>query len=253
MMRQTRLTAGAVCPVVLIIWAVASAQHEAPQVAPPGGPDISARFDKLYAEWCAQRAQAPLASSEADTRMWFQGPAWAGILSLGSRAISHIMSKLPQDHVLGYALLQLTGFRYHIRRTGDAPQRWVWVVDEFPDLSARGGPPDATLIWRRWYTLGRDWVPQQFADIYSGYSDQARRGDHEAAQATLGRLADLGVAALPAVMERVRAGDGRLVVVAAELTNGALPRNSSPMQCLQWWEANKQDWLIPWPEQGGEE
>lgn len=239
------LTAGTVCAGVVLAVCVAPVQDATVR----SETDMQAQFDRIHMEWLAHRQHVQGMSSQMDFSRWFEGPAWESILQLGVRAVPQIIERLPQDHALGHALHHITGFRYHVRRTGEVAEASTWVVEEFPDIARAGGPPDAVRIWQRWYVEGREWVPERFNELQYRYQNATAAEDAETAEAALEAITKLGVAVLPSLMERIRAGDDTLVGVVAAITGNAIAPDSSGTECLHWWEANQQDWLIPWLEE----
>ncbi len=65
---------------------------------------------------------------------------------------------------------------------------------------------------------------------------------------------DLGVLALPLAIEKIREGDTDLIAAINYWTDDALQKSADDAgvaadkmseYCLKWWEANKENWLLP--------
>jgi hypothetical protein len=62
---------------------------------------------------------------------------------------------------------------------------------------------------------------------------------------SVAKMKELGTAALALMMSKVSAEDVGLMAAISELTDGAVAKDATQAQCVAWWEANKQHWLIP--------
>jgi len=49
------------------------------------------------------------------------------------------------------------------------------------------------------------------------------------------------------MVDKIKMGDTELIEVVSELTAGKVKHNATAEECLDWWEKNKEDWLIPFP------
>jgi hypothetical protein len=49
------------------------------------------------------------------------------------------------------------------------------------------------------------------------------------------------------IKDKVGLGDQELVPLVSTLTGGKVDPNASTSQCVSWWEQNKEQWLIPFP------
>jgi hypothetical protein len=77
---------------------------------------------------------------------------------------------------------------------------------------------------------------------------------HRVMQLPLGVFAvALGTAVLPRMMEKLEAGDERILPAFRQIAVGqpVIPPEvaESREACLNWWKASKQDWIIPFPDQ----
>jgi hypothetical protein len=177
----------------------------------------------------------------------YENEPFREIVALGVTAIPHIVEKQKEDHSLGQALQQITKWKCHIVREGKSPNEWVWTVEEFPNMRLQSGPPDARVLWLRWWNEGRKQTGLWHQSIWQEWRDLKKQGKEQAAKDKYQRLIDLGIAALPVIMEKVAAGDRELVPLVSQLTTAKVDPNASIEQCVSWWEQNKEQWLIPFP------
>ncbi len=86
--------------------------------------------------------------------------------------------------------------------------------------------------------------------------------DETKAGSALRKIEWLGKAALPLMVEKFRAGDYDMVPLMAKMTGAAACTMASrpgetvesrARDCLAWWEANKDEWTIPFPDAGDQE
>ena len=141
-------------------------------------------------------------------------------------------------------------------RSGADPTEYVWTVDEFPDLSSAGGPPDARVLWLRWWETGREEVPERFEELYDTWRSLREQGEEQAAAETYERIKDLGIVALPLLIEKARKGDRDVIPAILYLsdgevvgdsgaTSGRRKRDPSPSECVAWWEKHGEKWVLP--------
>jgi hypothetical protein len=212
-------------------------------VAPAIGASVDQEFERLYQEWQASRRQIVGISSDMDVNAVFKNnPAWRKIVDLGVEAVPVIMEKMKTDPHVSAALLEITKWRYHINRTG-TPGNHVWTVEEFPDVHQTKGPP-LDLI-ERWWVEFRPQVPQRFAALYEEYNSLKDQGKKEEAEEKLLRIKDLGIDALPLLIDKIQQGDTSLIPAVAYLTDKKVPESASSSECVSWWAANKAKLTLP--------
>jgi hypothetical protein len=168
------------------------------------------------------------------------------------------MAKLPKDPLLNAAMWDITKFRYHVRRSGQSPREYVWTLEEFPDLQGKTGPPEYSQIWLRWWRENPKWTSDRFAKVYADWKLLTGQGKDKEAEEKYQGIKDLGIAALPYMMDRVKQGDRGLMPAISYLTDSVVPGDAQAAECLEWWEKNKEQWTIPFgplptePSQAGE-
>lgn len=69
-------------------------------------------------------------------------------------------------------------------------------------------------------------------------------GDEIKTQKILKEIENLGILALPLLVEEIAKGEDPLIQIVAELTDGQVAEDASPTACLAWWAANKSYWTM---------
>jgi len=135
--------------------------------------------------------------------------------------------------------------RVRFRRLGGGGKM---KIAEFPELGgdlSRGR--DNRKVWRRFLEVGRDRAEARFSQRYGDYA-RLRRESPEKTKAIKSQVSAItrwGLAALPLMMEKIAEGDTSLVPLVSELVDGKVAPDATQAQCLAWWQANKERWLIP--------
>jgi hypothetical protein len=106
-----------------------------------------------------------------------------------------------------------------------------------------------TKMVLEWWPIARNQTPRQFSILYErwkGLKDAS--GGEDQIREVLRRMGDLGIAVLPAAMDKIAHGDDELIpFVSSMVGSTGIDRRASYAQCLSWWERNKREWLIPFP------
>ena len=101
-------------------------------------------------------------------------------------------------------------------------------------------------LWKHWYKIGPQWTKQQFKSKYDDWKETKNK--HPQKGSVLNqkeqKLSQLGVAALPLLIEKIDAGDTELIVVVSKLTHGDVERTATKQEVLLWWQNNKDTWTV---------
>jgi hypothetical protein len=114
----------------------------------------------------------------------------------------------------------------------------------FPEL---GPVRSEVYVWEHWLKVGRGWTAARFEEWYE--QGRAQMIAHsQAPEMALSRLDVLGFAALPHYIEKLKQGETIVIPMIRRLTQRELPEDVTQAQVLQWWEREKDRWLIPWQD-----
>ncbi|MFW6119279.1 MAG: hypothetical protein ACOC7S_03005 [Planctomycetota bacterium] len=102
------------------------------------------------------------------------------------------------------------------------------------------GSREELQLFIQWWDAGQARTNQMFGEAYAD-------GDMK-------RIAALGVAALPLMMDKLKEGDTRMLQCVRQVAVGQpdIPESttSDADSSLEWWQTNKQKWIVPFPDQG---
>ena len=236
----------AICHFTGVMLAVLAHLHTGAVAQEDRGQELKRVFSEKHRAWLESRREVQGITSVLDRKAVFDdNQAAEEIVALGIPAVPLLLEKLDEDPFLGYVLWRITKWKYGIERLGERAPDFVWVVQEFPDLVGDTGPPHNSRVWRRWWHEGRKSTADWFADRYREWKDAKEHGRTDEAAAKYQRLKDLGLPALPLMIDKVRAGDTELVAAITYLTDGKLTQTASQEQCLGWWQANNKKYTLP--------
>ena len=156
------------------------------------------------------------------------------IAKLGTRVLPYLVEKANEtgDMSLGLPVYIIT------RKTFE---RSEWPEGKLGDSRTK------VRLYIAWWEKGRKLTPQQFVKRHLEWKNQKNQGNDNEAKRKLENIRALGIAALPMIIDKVSLGQIELVPLLSALTSGKIDPNASIQQCLSWWEQNKKDWLIPFP------
>lgn len=102
-------------------------------------------------------------------------------------------------------------------------------------------------LWFRWFQQGSKFVEPRFNAIYSRWKKMKKetKGEKYVARKEFNKMIDLGIPAIPFMVQKVKRGEIEFIPVISKLTDGKLKKTSTQSECLDWWNKNKQKWLIP--------
>jgi hypothetical protein len=220
--------------------------------------NLKAVFETKYKAWkdyCSQ----PSISLSSNTTPYINNNPYREMIKLGIPALPYMMEKIGSDpsghflcavmpHNLKTAVPMITKKKFHITQTGQKPGEFRWSVEEFPDMKELDKPPVGYKLWLRWWKEGATCTSQQFEKFYREWKDFSQEGTQTEAKAKYQRMIELGVAALPYMIEKVGQGDVELVPAISELTDSKVNKDAKPTECLNWWKENKEKWIISFPE-----
>lgn len=216
---------------------------------PFGTAGASARieFHRRYERWKKHVASVPPSlSSTFPVKQYYENEPYRNLIALGPAYLPYFTDMAEEDGSSWAPIYDITKWRPEYRRKGDGPTKWVWELDGFPESSSRRGPPGPADLWRFWWEQGRHKVPTVFEGLYRKWKQKESEGNRAEAGKLLKRITNLGLFALPCVVEKVLAGDEGLRPVLVELTDGAISKDTDAATTKAWWQTKKQGWAILW-------
>jgi len=155
------------------------------------------------------------------------------IIDLGTPAVPYMVEKIEEGcWPLGDAVTVITKKRFE--------------EYEQPEYHVRDSKSTAAAV-AKWWPKARKETPHQFNQRYSQWKDLKKQGKEKEAKEKLEEIRALGIASLPIIIEKVKQGDNELIPIVSKLTDGQVDPNANTSQCVSWWQQNKEQWLIPFP------
>lgn len=199
-----------------------------PQVCAAGEQDdIGAELDRRIAAWYKDWHENYSLSPFPTRSKYFDD-----IVELGLPAVPYMMERMQRGSMfMSVAIRRITGKQF---AEDERPEKW------------RGGVRDNGRMLVKWWPKARKETPKRFKRLYSEWKELENKGESLEAQKKRREIEHLGVAALPLIMERVEAGDIGLIPMAQKITKGKT-KGKSQSECTDWWEKNRDQWQIPFP------
>jgi len=248
---------------------VALAQDDSPQDEPLTPEQVRAEFERRYDAWRESlrqmRVEEYLPHGDPLLTKATARPYWQ-MMDLGLPALPYMMQKMEAgDWWLARGVYVIAKRRFHrseysnpadygdARTKSDMLLAWWHRGEEgtqrrFDELYAKWREfksPQRTLLWTAEVYLSDD----------DGQLSSPRVGmEFTQAGEVYDAIECLGIAALPHIVETLKQGHTDLLATALDLTDGAggLGEPTAPPKIedfLQWWEANKHRYAIPWPDE----
>lgn len=105
-------------------------------------------------------------------------------------------------------------------------------------------------FWSDWWQNGEKLTEESFNAIYSKWNKMKKetKGEKYVAHKEFNKMIDLGIPTIPFMVEKITRGEIEFIPVISKLTDGKLKKGATQAECLEWWNKNKQQWLIPFGE-----
>jgi hypothetical protein len=203
---------------------------------------LQQEFEQRYRAWRGEMASVVSPTGSPDLR---PSAARDELVAMGVPSVPILIERY-YEYGLPIVLASITKWHLGWEKAKTPGGDLMWICEEFPEVSyAMGESLDWRTLPRRWWEEADVLVPRLFAERYRLWKDAVAQGPPEEVAKRLKRLRDLGVWALPLMIEKVRAGDADLIASVSYLTDGALPEDATAAECLRWWEEHKADWIVP--------
>ena len=224
--------------------------------------NLREKFIRYYTEWTRYRIQlitdpeigfssliAPYVSKI------YAHQSFHAIIKLGAQVVPYIFAV--SDVELVPAVEKICKIHIHkqfIRDPIVIPGKDVQITfEEFPEILTELRNWQPGKEWLLWWLEGEKRTPQWFSDRYSKWLVARKQSDAQKTKAMYQKLLDIGIAAIPLWLEKLQSEQDEsirqeIMKALSYLTDGEVNLNMSPQECLNWWEANRERWTIPFPK-----
>ena len=148
------------------------------------------------------------------------------------------------DFALDACLYKMT--KYRSPNVLNRNEKTLTFLD-FPEMNAiKLEENPHTKLWQHWFKTGKNLMKQKFEGKYNEYSDvkHSRPNEKSAISSTRNKIAELGVVALPLIIEKIEKGETDLTPLVSQLTNNKVKSDAEAKEVLNWWKENKERWTI---------
>ncbi len=124
------------------------------------------------------------------------------------------------------------------------------AFEEFPELGAIPLRGHSKRLWPYWWGLEPEFSRKRFEQHYGQWRQAPGRTPplKSAVAYYAGKVVAVGVPALPFMIDKLEDGDTEMIKLISRLTGGELEPTATRAECLQWWQTNKDKWLLPFGE-----
>jgi hypothetical protein len=186
-------------------------------------------FEAEYEAWKKDCALVSYSSLTSDR---LKSEHFKNIVAMGPAALPYLVEKRLQDPNFTWA--------------GSA---WGYIarVSTSPSVSRWAKEPITA-----WWQGGKRQAIERFDLLNNERKKLKARGLSTEEAVVRKSIRALGIAALPLIVDQLRAGDADLIETIQQITEGAskivgVTTEERIASCLAWWQDNKEKWLIPFP------
>ena len=196
--------------------------------------DIKIRFEKAYKAWKIRIAKPDLIKSSGPGI--FSCKEHKAIIDLGIKAVPFMINKM------------------ECKEDAWTPQLWVAVSkitkkkfnkEKKEEIKRSMSKTPYYIHWVKWWKEDRKQTPRQFEKLYQLWKNKKNQKKYKKAKEIYKKITNLGVLALPYMVNKVRQGDSDVIAMISELTDGKMKKNVKISDCINWWKKNKQKWTLP--------
>jgi hypothetical protein len=135
------------------------------------------------------------------------------------------------------------------KRVSDPNFTWIGIAYLYlirinPDPSEN---PYAKESVQSWWQGRQKQVDQRFESTYKKWKEYNTQSMSVEADKMYNRIKALGIAAFPKMINKIEEGDTEFIAAISQLTENQIKKDATRTEALSWWEQNKEDWLIPFP------
>jgi hypothetical protein len=198
-------------------------------------------FEQKYIAWRDYISSHPEFRVMSIATSQFTCPQFKDIVKLGPDTLPYIVQKIEEDpngQYLWMAIDRIAKVRIYAKY--DEVKKET-VFPDFPDVKPKEN------IYVYWWREGHKSTPSLFQKRHTKLKELRMQKKDKEANIEYRKIIDLGIDALPCMIEEVEKGDMELISVISFLTDGKVEPDASIEQCVSWWEKNRQHWLIPFP------
>lgn len=172
------------------------------------------------------------------------------IVDMGPAVLPAIFEQMRNGMPLDQRILhRITKWDYSIQVERKASGESVWTCESLPGFKLVSRTFGGRELWLYWWGEGATTeIPISFENLYSQWRILREEQKEKEAAKKFVQLKALGIAVLPYAFEKIQDGETVLIPLVSYLTDNAILENENRANAQRWWQENKEDWLISFPE-----
>ncbi len=190
--------------------------------------DIKEKFEQAYQAYTNMPSTPTIRSTIGPE----EGRHLHNIAKLGVPALPYIVEKMKEtkNFYLNLPFLIIT--------------RKCFEKSDYEDPSKIGDSRTILKMHIQWWEEGRKETPQRFSNLYAEWKHLREAGKDKEATSKYYMIRNLGIDALPLIVQKIGQGDSELVPIVAYLDND-VSSTATISQVVSWWAENKNKLTLP--------
>jgi hypothetical protein len=190
--------------------------------------DLKNHFESEYKAWKTHVEETPFSSTQGNNEHMFE------IVKLGVPVLPLIIEKMEKkefgmDFILEVAVHSIT--------------KKVFAKEDWPE-GTLGDSHTAAAMYIDWWKNGLKNTSNSFNQYYQEWKKYRDEKNVEEAGKKLRNIKNLGIAAIPLMVDKIKKGDLEFIKTISDLTDGNLSANASKDECISWWNKNRDKYTI---------
>ena len=188
--------------------------------------EIKDIFESKYQKWKEWKKNNSVASRFSHTK------PYRDIIKLGIPAVPYIIKKMEEnaiDYFLVHAVQLITKKRFGKSK---------WPKDRLGDSITKA------KMYINWWRNERKKTPEQFEKLFKAWQTYKRNKKGKEAKRVFKQMKNLGIIAIPFIIEKIKQDELEFINMVSELTDGDIPENSNKEKCIKSWGKYKRKWMI---------
>jgi hypothetical protein len=189
-----------------------------------GNYEIKNNFEKnfqLWKEYCEEVSYSSRTSDRLESQYF------KNIIAMGPGVLPYLIEKREQDPNFNWS-------------------GWIWTYLSRVNTDTNLNPWAKEPI-EDWWKGGRAQSIQRFDNMYKNWKEYKTKKASVDAEKSYKTIKSLGIAVLPEMIKKIEGGEIEFISSVSQLTDNQIKEDANAFECLEWWQKNKEDWLIPFP------
>lgn len=190
--------------------------------------ELKDRFESEYRAWKEQTGEiTPSSAPEYNEHLY-------EMIKMGAPVLPFIIEKM-EKHEFGLDFLLESAFHLISRKN---LEREDWPEGKLGDAHT------AAAMYIDWWHNGLKETERSFDRYYQEWKGYLAEKNPEEAEKKLKNIKNLGIAAMPFMINKIEKGDLEFIKIISDHTNESLSADTSKDECISWWNENHEKYTI---------